>query len=493
MLIAANVIVALCLVSTGTIYAYVQTKLGALHVVAAPSLTPTPSTPKDTSGGLGPENILLIGNQTRSGIGTSYYGSPSELSGSLADVIMVLHLDPVKESASILSIPRDLFVPQPAGSTVGSYQKIDAALNAGDGGPDNLIRAITDDLGIPINHYIELNFLGFQRTVDALGGISMNFARPVFDSFSGLDVRQTGCQHLSGFQALAVVRARHLQYAAPGVDLEDHSTWPYDPESDLSRIVRDHAFLKEVTSTALSKGLTDPLKANGFLDGIIGQITLDPGLRDQLVKLATHYRHLNPAGAPTTTLPINQVGDVSGYSYGGRAFGAVEFANQPLANQAIAAWDANALPTPVLPSAVEVVNVTDSSHLGADIAAGLRSAGLPVTTVGDGTVQASASQTWVDYPAPGGLSTQAGVAQALSVLNQLRGAVMLRPVPELAPGVIRVEAGSAVTTVNGGSPTSSSTATTVPGTLRNLGGGSAIDPTPTGSLDKINPWDPQPC
>ena len=58
----------------------------------------------------------------------------------------------------------------PAGSPVGPYQKIDAALNDGAQGPDNLIEAITDDLGIPINHYIELNFDGFEQTVNAIYG-----------------------------------------------------------------------------------------------------------------------------------------------------------------------------------------------------------------------------------------------------------------------------------------------------------------------------------
>jgi len=495
LLVGANVIVALCLVSTGTVYAYVQSKVGSIKTQAAPHLTKSAAgNPADGSAKLAPENILLIGNQTRAGLGTNIYGSPTELAGSLSDVIMVLHLDPSKESASILSIPRDLFVPQPPGSPVGPYQKIDAALNDGAKGADNLIQTITTDLGIPINHFVELNFNGFQGTVNALGGINMNFPDPVYDSYSHLDIKTTGCQHLNGFEALALVRARHLQYDPPGVSPNDRSAWPYDPESDLSRIVRDHAFLRELVSTGMSQGVTNPFKANGFIDGIINQIVVDPGFRDQLVTLATHYRHLNPNTAPETTLPVNQVGNASGYSYAGAAIGDVEFANQPLDNQVIAAWDANALPSPVTPLAVEVENRTQSSTSGEDTAAGLRAAGLPVTTVTQGEVASSTAPTWVDY-GPGQLP------DGLAVLNQLRGAAMLRPVPTITPGTVRVELGSAVsvappaTTASPGSSgsTSSPPAASAHGTVRNLGGGNALDPTPSASTDNLTAWDPRPC
>lgn len=489
LLVATNVIVGLCLLSSGTVYGYVQLKIHAIKTLAAPHLTPSGAHPKDSSGGLAPENILLIGNQTRAGIGTSAYGSPTILSGALSDVIMVLHLDPAKESASILSIPRDLFVPQPPGSPVGPYQKIDAALNDGLKGPDNLIQAITADLGIPITHFIELNFNGFQRTVDALGGINVDFPERVYDEQAGLDVRVTGCGHLTGAEALALVRARHLQYDPSGVSPYDHAAWPYDPESDLSRIVRDHTFLRILVSTAMSQGLTNPVKANAFLDGIIDQITVDPGLRDQLVTLAAHYRHLNPATAPQTTLPVNQVGDTSGYFYGGRAVGDVEFTNQPLDNQVIAAWDSDALPAPVLPTSVQVENVTSRSDLGATTAAGLEAAGLPVTTVSQGEVAASTSPTWVDYP-------NGEVAQALSVLNQLEGAVMLRPDDSLPAGTIRVEIGSAASPVAVGATAGSSTSvpsTTVAGTETDLGGSNILDPTPNSSSDQLAPYDPRPC
>ena len=125
-------------------------------------------------------------------------------------------LNPKTDTASILSIPRDLFVPMPAGSAVGPYQKIDAALNDGSNGPDNLIQAITDDLGIPINHFIELTFDGLQGVVNSLGGIKLDLPERLYDLESSLNMATIGCQQVNGAEALALVRSRHLQYDPPG-------------------------------------------------------------------------------------------------------------------------------------------------------------------------------------------------------------------------------------------------------------------------------------
>ena len=112
---------------------------------------------------------------------------------------------------SILSIPRDLFVPN---ARKEGANKIDAALYEG---PDQLIAAIEEDFGIPIQHFVELNFDSFINVVNALGGIKMYFPEPVYDAYSGLNIQTTGCIALNGTQALQVVRARHLQYKGPGV------------------------------------------------------------------------------------------------------------------------------------------------------------------------------------------------------------------------------------------------------------------------------------
>jgi LCP family protein required for cell wall assembly len=490
LLIVTNVIVAMGLITVGSAYGYTQWRLNSICTVAAPHLTPTVPRAKDSAAGLPPENILLIGNETRAGLNPAeepQFGSSAELSGSLSDVIMILHLDPAKDSASILSIPRDLFLPMPPNSPVGPYQKIDAALNDGGNGPDNLIQAITNDLGIPINHYMELDFDGFQETVNAIGGINVDFPEPVYDAESLLNITTVGCQHLNGSEALALVRARHLQYDPPGVSPDDQAAWPYDPESDLSRIVRDHTFLRILVSTAETKGLSNPLTANALIGAVINQITIDPGLKNQLLPLLEHYRNLNPATAPETTLPITTVSD---YSYGGYDIGDVDFPVQPLDDQVIAAWDGTALPAPVAPTGVQVDNITYTNGLAASTATALTTAGLHVIGVTSGTVPADTTETLVHYY-PG------QVGQALAVMSHLSGAVMLQSDPTVAPGTVVLDVGSTVAVItaaarpattpatsSAGAPAPSTTTTTVP---------SPQGQTPSSASDVLQAWDPRPC
>jgi LCP family protein required for cell wall assembly len=503
--VAANVVVVLLLMSSGAVWAYVHYRLNSIRTVAAPHLAKTVKVPSESADGLDPENILLIGNETRAGITSpaeiQEFGSPQQLSGSLSDVIMILHLNPKTDTASLLSIPRDLFVPMPAGSEVGPYEKIDAALNDGTDGPDNLIQAITDDLGIPINHFIELTFDGMQGVVNSLGGINLDFPERLYDQESSLNITTTGCQHVNGAEALALVRSRHLQYDPPG-DNAPPADWPYDPESDLARIARDHTFLRVLASTAIAGGFTNPIKANDFIGAVINDIVIDPSLRSQLIPLATHYRKVNPSTVPELTLPITTVNN---YNYAGSNIGDVDFPVQPLDNQVIAQWDGTALPAPAAPGAVDVYNLAGSYDLATDTTALLRADGLPAVVGGDKPVPGSPTETLVDY-------SPAALPQALDVLGHLSGAVMLQIDPSLPAGTVEVDAGSllSVTTPAPANPAaqapSAGAATTAPATgaptttapATAVAAAAASVPTPGGekpssSTDQLQPWDPIAC
>ncbi len=482
LLLVVNALVALALVSTGVVWGYVRYRLDSIRTAAAAHLT------RESAGA---DNILLIGNETRAGLTNraeiARLGSPQQFSGSLSDVIMILHLDPSQGTASILSIPRDLFLPMPPGSPVGPYEKVDAALNDGSNGPDNLIQTITDDLGIPINHYVELEFDGFQNTVNALGGINMYFPEPVYDAQSLLNITTPGCVHLNGTAALALVRARHLQYEPPGMNAPQ-ADWPYDPESDLSRIARDQTFMRVLATTAESKGLGDPLKLNAFLGAIINQITIDPGLKGQLVSLTTRYRHLNPATVPELTLPVTTVGGSAGYYYNGSAMGDVDFPVQPADNQVIARWDGEALPSPATPSTVHVYNLAGIADLAASTASALKGLGVAASSAGAQVVPASSTETWVRYP-PGGLP------QALGVMGHLSGAVMLAEDSAVPSGTINVDAGSVFSVVTPAASRPTSTSTSAPGSLAPP---TVATPAPGGetagpSSAPPPPWDPHPC
>ena len=75
-----------------------------------------------------------------------------------------------------------------------------------DSGPDLLIQTIEKDLGIQINHYVDIDFPGFTTMVNTLGGITLDFPTAVKDAYTGLYVTQTGCQNVNGVTALQLVR-----------------------------------------------------------------------------------------------------------------------------------------------------------------------------------------------------------------------------------------------------------------------------------------------
>ena len=471
LLIGLNVFVAISLLAATLVYGYVRYRAAQLKTAKCPSCTATSGA---TSGGLTAMNILLIGSNTRTGLDpgeAAQFGSASQVPGARSDVTMILHLDPASGAASLLSIPRDLFVPLPAHSMAGHVGKIDAALNDG---PDNLIAAITNDLGIPINHYVEVNFDGFRRTIDAIGGIKMSFPTPLRDPLSGLNIAQTGCQTLNGANALAVVRARHLQYLANG-------RWADDPLSDLARIRRDHTFLR-IFVTAAKAQVTNPVHLNALVGGLLNQVTVDSGLNiHSFLALFRRYRHLDPNAVPETTLPITVVPN---YHYGAGAYGDVDFPVEPLDQQVISTWGGQ---PPVAnnqaATTVKVVNISGTRRKAATVVAGLGSLGYQVSGPTTGPVPAAATESVIAYP-PG------SVDQALGLLGRLDGAVTLQPDPTVTAGTLTLDVGS-VLAVAAPSPTptpATTIAATSPSSIP-----TALHQTPSSAQDQPQSFDPTAC
>lgn len=499
-LIAANVVVALLLVASGLVYGYTRYTIGHIHTGSSKGLASTGESGvdrKQSYNGLPPENILLIGNQSRAGQNVNF-GNAALNSSPLADVIMLLHLDPRDRTASLLSIPRDLFSPMPAGSPVGSWQKINAALNDGNLGINNLVTAIHDDFGITINHYVEVDFNGFLQTVNALNGIRMDFPERLYDAYSGLDINHTGCQLIHGQQALALVRSRHLQYDPPGVSPSDPAAWPYDPESDLARIVRDHTFVKVLATTAEEKGIGNPVTAANFISAVTNQLTIDPQLKSELIQLIVRYHTVNPAAAPARTFPVTAVNN---YFFDGYNAGDVLFPSQPADLHAIRAWDAGSLPTPVQPRAVEVYDAANTPGLAARTGAALRADGFHVSLEAEGRDPGSVSETVVQYH-PG------QVPMGFAVLEKLNGAVVMQASKSVPAGTVIVQAGTTFSVQSPTTPTTPTTGTTAPASSTSstaAGGGTPTSTTttttvptpggqvPTSAQDQVTPYDPRPC
>ncbi len=346
-----------------------------------------------TSDASRPMTILLVGSNSRSvldGKQANAFGTADEVGGARSDVTMLLRVDPSRHSVSVLSIPRDLLAPTPSGR---GQAKIDATLNDG---PSSLVAAVEQDLGIPVNHYVELNFDSFQNVVNDLGGLDMYFPVPVKDAYSALNVTTPGCHHLDGFQALAVVRSRHLYYLENG-------SWHYDGLGDLSRIKRDHEFLRVLFSAVGQKGLSNPLTANSVLGSLAPQLKVDRGFSlGLMISLARQFHSLNANAVPTKTLPV--VIDPNDYVYDGSDLGSVVFSAQPVDQQVISQFLGT--PVPSVPSASVSVTVLNGSGLpnqATEVANQLRQRGYDVTGTGDAAVVAHPAESVIHY-APGRLA-----------------------------------------------------------------------------------------
>lgn len=171
-------------------------------------------------------NYLLVGSDSRDEFDPE---GESGVTGARADTIIVLRLEP--SGSKMMSVPRDLWVTV---ADTGKEGRVNGAYNRG---AANLVRTVSDNLEIPINHYIEIGFGSFAGLVDALGGVEIDFEHPAFDSHSGLDVPRSGTVVLDGRQALAFARSRHFTEIIDGVEHKD-------PTGDLGRQERQQVFLR---------------------------------------------------------------------------------------------------------------------------------------------------------------------------------------------------------------------------------------------------------
>jgi LCP family protein required for cell wall assembly len=449
----------------------------------------------------GAENILVAGSTNRCNlkVQNAQWGFCSEgVTGVNSDIIFIVHLVPKTHTISLLSIPRDTFVPN-ARSGAQAY-KIDAALYQG---PSQLVNAVQEDFGIPIQHYAEVGFDGFVNIVNAIGGIKMDFPMPVYDSESYLNIQTAGCKTLNGVEALQVVRARHLQYKAPGITTNDTYYWPQENESDIARIVRTHEFIRVLASTVSAKGIKDPVTDQKLVDAIAPQIQVDSGLStSEMISLLQEFHGVNVNKVPQYTLPIvtTNFGD---YVYNDNDYGDVVFPieanDQQTINQFLGVSNSiNSMTGKTLPKPstinVNVVNGSGTADQASQVTTGLQSLGFNM--VGQPTdstpLSEEANETVVYYSGP---KTE---ADAITVARQLSGYVIL------AQDANMVTNGSEVTVLTGtdatvNSPSSSSISKTATSTANSPTTNSSTSAS-TSSIGVVSPnnqglsaWDPRAC
>ncbi|MFL6140187.1 MAG: LCP family protein [Frankiaceae bacterium] len=237
-----------------------------------------------------PFTVLVVGTDDRSGTHNQY--GHEYIACKCSDTMILMRVDPASQHASLLSIPRDSYVELAGLNTKG---KLNAAFTKG---PDNLVQTIEQQLGIPINHYVLVDLASFKRTVDALGGVDMDVPMPIYDKNAHLDIARTGCRRLTGDEALAISRARELQYKQDG-------EWHYDPTWEYGRNRREQIFLKVLARAVLSRGLSNPLTADRVIATVTDHgIETDAGVRTrELVSLAGQFAGFDAGHIDSYTLP----------------------------------------------------------------------------------------------------------------------------------------------------------------------------------------------
>ena len=285
LLLTLNVlIVMVCLIAAGGI-AWAYNQASALpRVDVGASLSP-PSEPGEA------QNILLVGIDDGMGLTEGdpvLRGRGKTLN---TDTIMILRVEPKTQQAALMSLPRDLWV-DIAG---GGQGRINTALALG--GPERLIETIKQDFDIPINHYAMVDFSGFEALVSAIDGVPIYFNFPARDQATGLFQYDTGCQMLTGQQALAYARSRHYE-----IYRESTKRWEEDPTSDFGRVARQQQFIKAALRKAVSKGARNPFVLKEFLGIAQKNVTLDTSFKiSDLVDLGTQFRSFDPDSMVTFT------------------------------------------------------------------------------------------------------------------------------------------------------------------------------------------------
>jgi LCP family protein required for cell wall assembly len=273
LLVATAALSALVMLVSGSAWAltsYVNAHLGRVNA----GVSGTPSS--------GPLNILVAGLDERAGLTRQQQARlhVGQNSGETnTDTLMLVHVPADHRYVRVVSLPRDSWVNIPG----HGMNKINAAL--GLGGPQLMVQTVEQATGLTINDYVEVNFLGFVKVIDALGGVNICLPYAVDDPDSGLDI-SAGMHHVDGITALEFARDRHSF-----------------PTSDLARIQDQQQLISSAFTEAASSGvLANPVRLESFLSATSAAIRVDQGFN--VVSLADELRGLSPGDVTFTTVPL---------------------------------------------------------------------------------------------------------------------------------------------------------------------------------------------
>jgi len=277
-------------------YGYLRYTEGKIDRIAASELT---SLDTVATGSGAPLNFLLVGVDDRSTLPDDWEDKFGDFAGRRTDVIMLAHLVP-GQSIQMLSIPRDWKADIPGGGT----NRINAAYVIG--GPDLLVQTVQQETGVPIHHYMEIDFAGVGAVVDSLGGVTIDFEYPGRDLTSGFET-DAGRHTLNGEEAVAYSRSRHYQELRNG-------SWESTSGGDIARTGRQQQVLIALFGQATSP--SSAFNLAGFIPTFADQITADEGLTlARMADLGKDALSLDTRSIDAATLPVKNSKGSDGRAY----------------------------------------------------------------------------------------------------------------------------------------------------------------------------------
>ncbi|MFM8843090.1 MAG: LCP family protein [Actinomycetota bacterium] len=242
-------------------------------------------------------NYLVVGSDTREGLTRAEIkrlkvGGTEVAAGKRSDTMLLIHISKKRDKAAIISIPRDTYalIPEHTNSqgkvVSATHSKLNSAFNWG--GAPLLIDTFEQMSGLRIDHYIEVNFVGFVRMVDALGGVEICTKKDIDDPKSHL-VLPAGRHILDGVDSLKYVRTRQ-----------------FDGLGDLGRMKRQQEFAGAMLRKATSAGvLLNPVTMVDFINSALDSVVTDKGLsQGDLLTLGKQLRNLSASNVRTLTIPL---------------------------------------------------------------------------------------------------------------------------------------------------------------------------------------------
>lgn len=382
--VAFGVVVILLVGGGYGLYNYQRFVGGVTRIDAIPA-RPSSTSANGTVTDAAAQNILLVGDDHRPAGATAAQmaelGTTQDGGSQNTDTMIVLHLSGDGKKATMISFPRDSYVPIPGHGTgkLNSAFALGSENGGGDaGGARLLIQTIQDLSGLTIDHYVRISLLGFYQLVKALGPVDVCLNNAVQDRYSGIDL-PAGPSTLDAKEALAFVRQRH------GL-----------PRGDLDRQVRQQYFLTAEVRQIVSAGtLLNPVKLGNVIDAVSKAMQADSGLK--FLTLANQLKDLRPDEIRSATIPITGTPTIT-VNGAPLSIVAVDTVGMPAFIQGLvgppqAYVDAKA----AQPAGTTVTVLNGSGVQGAAVTATTALGGLGFTTGVAGSTSQT-TQTLVEYP-----------------------------------------------------------------------------------------------